>query len=172
MLLARNAIGIDINNNALEIAKRNLDFKFEKQCGCYLKRGDAADLSFMKDNSIDMICTHPPYADIIKYSQDIVEDMSLLSVDEFMIRMNNVAMEAYRIIKPGKVCAFMMGDIRRKGNVIPLGFMTMNCFRNAGFTLKEIIIKEQHNCRGTKYWTGKKRSFLLLAHEYIFVMTK
>jgi hypothetical protein len=43
---------------------------------------------------------------------------------------------------------------------------------NAGFLLKEIIIKEQHNCRSTEYWEEKHRSFLLLAHEYIFVLEK
>ena len=38
--------------------------------------------------------------------------------------------------------------------------------------LKEIIIKEQHNCRSTEYWKKKKKDFLMLAHEYIFVLEK
>lgn len=37
---------------------------------------------------------------------------------------------------------------------------------------KEIIIKEQHNCRSTEYWKKKKKDFLMLAHEYIFVLEK
>ena len=37
---------------------------------------------------------------------------------------------------------------------------------------KEIIIKEQHNCRSTKYWENQNNSFLMLAHEYIFVFQK
>jgi len=59
-----------------------------------------------------------------------------------------------------------------KGNVVPLGFRAMNCFKKAGFILKEIIIKEQHNCRSTGKWLNANRSFLLLAHEYIFVLYK
>lgn len=39
----------------------------------------------------------------------------------------------------------------------------------AGFVNKEIIIKEQHNCRSTDYWETQNNNFLLLAHEYIFV---
>ena len=48
----------------------------------------------------------------------------------------------------------------------------MECFLRAGFTNKEIIIKEQHNCRSTDYWEKQNNSFLLLAHEYIFVFQK
>ncbi|MDD4088816.1 MAG: hypothetical protein PHP29_03895 [Tissierellia bacterium] len=44
--------------------------------------------------------------------------------------------------------------------------------RNAGFKSKEIIIKEQHNCKSSKYWTKKFYPFLLLAHEYIFIFEK
>ena len=48
----------------------------------------------------------------------------------------------------------------------------MQKFVDAGFKLKEIIIKEQHNCRSTDYWEGKERKFLMLAHEYIFILEK
>ena len=65
-----------------------------------------------------------------------------------------------------------MGDIRKNGCVVPLGFRTMEAFLGAGFKNKEIIIKEQHNCRSTPYWKGKLKDFLLLAHEYIFVFQK
>ena len=50
----------------------------------------------------------------------------------------------------------------------------MRVFLNAGFKLKEIIIKEQHNCKATGYWKSSsiKYNFLLLAHEYLFVFVK
>lgn len=40
-----------------------------------------------------------------------------------------------------------MGDTREKGHMIPMSFDVMPIFENAGFKLKELIIKEQHNCR-------------------------
>lgn len=45
---------------------------------------------------------------------------------------------------------------------------------NAGFKLKELIIKEQHNCKATGYWktNSLKYNFLLIAHEYLFVFKK
>ena len=50
----------------------------------------------------------------------------------------------------------------------------MKLFELAGFKLKEIIIKEQHNCKATGYWKTNsiKYNFLLLAHEYLFVFKK
>ncbi|MEG1008970.1 MAG: hypothetical protein RSE41_05270 [Clostridia bacterium] len=48
----------------------------------------------------------------------------------------------------------------------------MNIFIQTGFTLKEIIIKEQFNCKSTNYWQTKSNDFYLLAHEYIFVFKK
>jgi DNA modification methylase len=85
-----------------------------------------------------------------------------------------VAEEAYRVLKKDKYCAVLMGDTRKNGMVQPLAFETMNMFRLAGFNLKEIIIKEQHNCRATGYWKTNsiKYNFLLLAHEYLFVFKK
>ena len=143
-----------------------------KKSKIFLKKGTATNLEFIKDRSIDLICTHPPYADIIKYSKDIEDDISLLSVDMFLKQITEVAKESYRVLKKNKICAVMMGDIRRKGNVVPLGFKVMDSFLQVGFKSKEIIIREQHNCSSTKYWENKNNNFLLLAHEYIFVFQK
>lgn len=171
-LLNRHAIGIDINPSAILISETNLKFPSNTQSKIFTKQGNATNLKFMKDEKIDFICTHPPYADIIKYSNDIIGDISLLNIEKFLNEMKKVAFESYRILKKGKICAIMMGDIRRKGNVVPLGFQVMNCFLEQGFKSKEIIIKEQHNCHATKYWKNKSNNFLLLAHEYIFVFQK
>lgn len=115
---------------------------------------------------------HPPYANIIRYSKDIDGDISLLSLENFLGEMKKVAYESFRVIKSGKICTVMIGDIRKRGNVIPLGFKVMNCFLEVGFKSKEIIIKEQHNCKSTEFWSNKQREFLMLAHEYIFVFLK
>lgn len=171
-LLIRNAVGIDINPQSVPISETNLKFQCETKSKIFVKNGDATNLHFIKDEHIDFICTHPPYADIIKYSKGISGDISLLCVDKFLEKMNKVAAESYRVLKKGKMCAVMIGDVRKHGKVIPLGFRMMECFLNAGFSNKEIIIKEQHNCRSTRYWESHNNSFLMLAHEYIFVFQK
>ncbi len=171
-LLNRNAIGVDINPQSVLIAEANLQFQCETNSKILIRKGSAIDLHFIKDNRIDLICTHPPYANIIKYSQGIDGDISLLEAEDFLIVMKKAAEESYRVLKKGKVCAVMIGDIRKYGKVVPLGFRLMECFLQAGFQNKEIIIKKQHHCRSSSYWRKRSRDFLLLEHEYIFVFQK
>lgn len=171
-LLNRNAIGVDINPQSISLSEKNLNFECETQSKIFVRNGDATDLSFIKDNKIDFICTHPPYANIINYSADIEGDISLLNEHDFFESINKVAKEALRVLKKGKCCAVMIGDKRHRGNVVPLGFHLMQGFLNAGFKLKEIIIKEQHNCKSTDKWINVEKKFLMLAHEYIFVFYK
>lgn len=171
-LLNRNAVGVDINPQSVSISETNLQFQCETNSKIFIRNGNATNLSFIKDSGIDFICMHPPYANIIKYSKEIDGDISLLGVGEFLREMLKVAKESYRVLKMGKMCAVMIGDIRKYGKVVPLGFRMMECFLQAGFMNKEIIIKEQHNCRSTAYWEKQNNDFLLLAHEYIFVFQK
>lgn len=174
-LLNRNIIGVDVNETALCRCKEKVDFQHYGANGkVYIRKGDARNLDFIPDNSIDLICTHPPYANIIKYSEDIAEDISLLEIKDFLEEMKTVAYESYRVLKKDKFCAILMGDTRKKGHMIPMSFDVMRIFQEAGFTLKELIIKEQHNCRATGYWKTNsiKYNFLLIAHEYLFVFRK
>ena len=173
-LTGRNFIGVDINPNALGITKSKLNFECEFNSTISIMQGDARNLSSIADDSIDLICTHPPYADIIHYSEDIDGDMSLLPMKDFLFEISKVAAECYRVLKKDKFCAILMGDTRKNGMVQPLAFETMRIFEMAGLKTKEIIIKEQHNCKATGYWKTNsiKFNFLLLAHEYLFVFKK
>ncbi len=172
-LTGRNFIVIDINPNAVELSQKKCDFEFDSNADISIVQGDARSLK-LSDESIDLICAHPPYADIIRYSEDIDGDLSHLQIKDFLFEIGKVADECYRVLKKDKFCAVLMGDTRKKGMVQPLAFETMRIFEMAGFKTKEIIIKEQHNCKATGYWKTNsiKFNFLLLAHEYLFVFKK
>ena len=176
-LLGRKCVAIDINESAVKLTKSNLAFGLPKEWRYHkpdVRVGDARDLSFLKDGSIDFVCAHPPYANIIKYSKETAGDLSHLEVDEFLKEMAPVARESFRVLKNGRYCAVLIGDTRKNKRVVPLGFMLMRVYLRAGFILKEIIIKEQHNCQATDEWREKsvKYNFLLLAHEYLPVFEK
>lgn len=171
-LLGRNAIGVDINPDSIKLSKSNLQFTCSETSRIFIKEGNASDLSFIKNQSMDLVCTHPPYADIIQYSKEIKEDLSHLSYKDFLSALSEVAKESFRVLKDNGICAFMIGDIRQNGYVLPLGMYSMQKFVEEGFVLKEIVIKEQHNCRSTDYWERCERKFLMLAHEYIFILEK
>lgn len=174
-LLNRNSIGVDVNDLALARCREKTAFVHEGANGeVSIHKGDARKLDFLPDAHIDLICTHPPYANIIQYSEDIAEDLSRLRIKDFLEEMKTVAAESYRVLKKDKFCAILMGDTRQKGHMIPWSFEVMRIFEDACFRLKELIIKEQHNCKATGYWKNNsvKYNFLLIAHEYLFVFKK
>ena len=172
-LTNRNFIGFDINPRAVELSRNKCEFEFDTTATTQIDVADVRKLP-LDNNSVDLICAHPPYADIIHYSENIDGDLSLLKTKEFLFEMGKVADEFYRVLKKGRFCAILMGDMRKNGMVQPLAFETMRIFEMAGFKTKEIIIKEQHNCKATGYWKTNsiKYNFLLLAHEYLFVFKK
>lgn len=98
----------------------------------------------------------------------------MLNIKDFIEEMKKVSAESYRVLKKDKFCAVLMGDTRKNGFMIPLSFDVMKAFEADGFHLKEIIIKEQHNCKATGYWKTNsiKYNFLLIAHEYLFIFKK
>lgn len=180
-LLGRKCIAMDINEKSIELAQKNLDFHVSDNEELpphvhepKLRVGDSRDLSFLKNNSIDLICSHPPYANIIHYTENEDGDLSHLDIKHFLVEMKKVAKESYRVLRPQRQCAILIGDMRRHKHVVPLGFEVMNVFLNAGFKLKELIIKRQHNCKTTGFWytNSIKFNFLLLGHEYLPIFEK
>lgn len=179
-LLRRRSIGIDINPQAIEIARQRTNFIISpenEEDVIYepeIYSGDARNLSPIGDNSVDLICAHPPYAETLRFSSGIAGDLSHLKVDEFISDMHQVVRECFRVLKPGKYCAFLVGDTRRNKRVISIGFKTWGVFIEEGFLEKENIIKLQHNCKATGFWRERSidYNFLLLAHEYLFVFQK
>jgi DNA modification methylase len=180
-LLGRRCIARDINPACVGLTLENLDFglpeTFLAEPSAYgpeVSVGDARDLSDLSNNSIDLICAHPPYAGIINYSSKVEGDLSKLGIEEFLQEMRKVADESYRVLKPGRKCAILIGDTRKRKHVIPIGFRTINVFLEAGFKLEELVIKRQHNCKTTGFWyaNSRKYNFLLLAHEYLPIFEK
>ena len=175
-LLVRNAIGLDINPQAIEITKEALKFNHHPTSNQIVNRADARDLSFIEDNSIDLILTHPPYMNIIKYSDGkIAEDLSNIgSLPIFCDQIEIIAGELFRVLKPDKYCAILIGDTRKGRHYVPLAFRVLERFLKVGFVLKEDIIKVQHHCKYTERWRWKAKQdgFYLIMHEHLFVFRK
>lgn len=171
-LLNRRGIGLDINTEALHVAQCHM-LSVPHADRIQLLQADARNLTCIGDESIDLICTHPPYANIIKYGGDN-RDLSGMRLQTFLKSMTAVACESLRVLKPGRIIALMMGDMRRAGRYIALADAVMHIFMDEGFRLENIVIKIQHNMRGTRlHWSAEcQLPFLLLAHEYLFIFNK
>ncbi|MEM2796569.1 MAG: DNA methyltransferase [Candidatus Hadarchaeales archaeon] len=179
-LLQRRGIGVDINPDAVMVMRNRLDFKYkpldedyeEPEIKTYI--GDARNLNLIEDESVDLIATHPPYAGIISYSKQRVEgDLSnVRSVAEFVEEMRRVAEESYRVLKPGKHCAILIGDTRKHKHFVPIAARVLQAFLDVGFILREDIIKMQWKMKSTREkWRGKY-DFLLITHEHLYVFRK
>jgi DNA modification methylase len=175
-LTGRKGIGIDINPEAIKITKErlNFDYLYSQPQECFI--GDARKLEAIPDDSVNLILTHPPYADIIKYSDGMITDdiSNIHSIDVYCNEMENVAKECFRVLKSNKYCAVLIGDTRRNKFYIPIAYKVMERFIKVGFMLKEDIIKIQHRCKATGFWVKKSKlyNFLLIMHEHIFVFYK
>ncbi len=180
-ILWRNLLCYDINPEAIKLTKSLLNFEIDLEWQEEFWRVEIQKHNATKKNenlkkeSIDFILMHPPYADIIKYSNWIKWDLSQIhDIDEFCDKMEKVAIESFRVLKPWKFLAILMWDTRRKKMYQPLAFKVMERFLKVGFALKEDIIKVQHNCKATWFWVKKSKdhNFLLIMHEHLFIFQK
>jgi DNA modification methylase len=176
-LLQRNAIGVDINPEAIMVTRDRLDFNNnsnnESKIRTYV--GDARNLDEIDDQNIDLIISHPPYSYIIGYTQDRIEgDISAFkNIDKFLIAMRKIADESYRVLKPNKHCGILIGDTRKHKHYIPISFRVMQQFLEAGFILKEDIIKLQHKVSTNRgRWRAAYYPFYKIMHEHIFIFRK
>jgi DNA modification methylase len=202
-LLNRNAIGIDINQDSIMLTRDRLRFDYkplfselpEVSIRTYV--GDARNLDKIEDNSVDLIATHPPYANIISYSsrkrKKQTGDLSLeRSLEGYLDGMSKIAKESYRVLKPGRFCAILVGDTRKHRHHVPIAFRVMQAFLDAGFILREDIMKYQWKTKVTREkWQGLAKAaescwvdidkegrkghytdFLLLSYEHLFIFRK
>ena len=146
-LLNRNAVGYDINQNAVNITKNRINFKVVNNSTQNVAIGDVRDLSAHRDNSFDLIIAHPPYANIITYSdKKNLDDLSSISgIPKFLDQLEIGLKELFRVLKPDRYCAVLIGDTRKAQHYIPLSYYVFERCLKCGFALKEEIIKTQHN---------------------------
>ncbi|HOA17577.1 MAG TPA: DNA methyltransferase [Fervidobacterium sp.] len=180
-LLERNAIGLDINQNAVMVARDRLNFYYSPLFPDYVEPtirtfcGDARNLDKITDESIDLIATHPPYAKLISYTRsgNVEDDISQLPFEQFITAMYEVAQESFRVLKPGKVCAILVSDARKHKHYVPVSTRVLQVFLDVGFILKEDIVKIQRNLKWTsEKWRGEGYDFYVIGHEHIFIFEK
>ncbi|ADI31351.1 TRM11 family SAM-dependent methyltransferase [Staphylothermus hellenicus] len=200
-LLGRNCIGVDINYNAVILTLHRLywlEKYLEKQAstqeifgGEYspvsiedilkarveIYHGDARNLDKISSNSIDLVATHPPYYNIIRYSRTkkIPGDLSgARRLEEYLAMIQQVGKEAFRVLKPGRILGILIGDTRIHKHYVPITHHVLETLLKTGFILKEEVVKIQHKMKTTReIWSKlKNKDFLLIYHEKLFILRK
>ena len=129
----------------------------------------------------EFIFWHPPYWDIIKYSDVMYKasdvqnrygydprklDLSRIpNWEQFVEAMNYAMMKQFTSLEKGGRMAVLMGDIKKKGKLYS---MLAEIIKPG--TLENIIIKAQHNCFSDN--TQYSGNFIPILHEYVMIVRK
>lgn len=114
-------------------------------------------LKELPQESIDMVMTSPPYDDLRDYTGQITWNFAVFQT---------IADELYRIVKPGGVIVWVVGDKTEDGGKTLTSYRQALYFQEIGFQMYDVIIYEKtgsgppHNNR---YFN---------AFEYMFVLSK
>ena len=186
--LRRNYIGLDINTEMLEFAKKQMGdesniFYALHECDVtqeeQMKSCVMADLSALNKQGADFLIAHPPYLDIVKFTDKGNDLSSIGDVNVFIDKLNTALQNGLRYLAKNKYFAVVMGDVYKNSEVVPLAFYTMDAVKlNNAVKLKGIIVKNIEGNRGklgvSNIWRSRalRSDYFLFKHEYIFVFKK
>ena len=132
----RFCIGVDINPSLFELVTiKNIDHSLYS-----LIEGDSRSKNtiskiknemFSKYNKekAQFIIFHPPYHDIIKFSDNKKDLSNCDSIEEFLKKFNTVIKNYKDILEDDRYCALVIGDKYENSEWIPLSFYCMNLFQ-------------------------------------------
>jgi hypothetical protein len=184
--LQRNGLGVEINPAVAERA-RELVAK-EENPGAVVSDivvGDSTTTDFQGllrpygRTTAQLVILHPPYHDIIKFSEDPRDLSNTGSISLFLERFSAVVDAVGPALETGRYLALVMGDKYSKGEWIPLGFYCMNeVLKRGDYLLKGIIVKNFEDTRAKRnqkeLWRYRALvgGFYIFKHEYIFLFRK
>ena len=186
--MERRCIGVELKQDMVDyvsskFSKKELVTDINIICGDSTtdeaKEKVQARLEIMGKQQAQFVVLHPPYDDIIKFS-DKKEDLSnCKTTEEFYDLFEKVAKNAYDLLEKGRFAALIIGDEYKNSRVVPLGFECMKRMENVGFITKAIVVK---NITGNEKAKGKTANlwryralaggFNIFEHEYIMTFVK
>ena len=183
--LGRNSIGMDLNPETTAKAKDALSTLQDNHgVMSMMIQGDSLRDDFkqilkdLKAPSPTLIMLHPPYFDIIRFSQDERDLSNSPNLEVFLQRIYSVGKKCYDILSENGHLVMVIGDKYASGSWIPVGFYSMQKLMETGFTLKSIIVKNFEGTRGKRsqeeLWRYRALAggYYVFKHEYIFLMQK
>ena len=189
--LGRNGIGIELLPKIAELAKQRISQEslFDSKVFAETLVADSTKketrqkveeiLKSQNKQNVQLIIMHPPYHDIIKFS-DRPDDLSnTKSVQDFLKLFGDVVSNFLDLLERKHYLAIVIGDKYTNSEWVPLGFMTMQETLNKdGLVLKSILVKNMVNNRAKRnqehLWRYRALvgGFYIFRHEYILLFQK
>ncbi len=135
-------------------------------------------LSTYNISNVQFILYHPPYWDIIKFSEDSNDLSNSPTLENFLDNFNQVVSNTIPILEKNRYCAIVIGDKYANSQLIPLGFYCMQIMQKHNLLLKAIIVKNFEETKGKAnqkpLWRQRalKNGLYLFKHEYIMLFKK
>lgn len=136
-------------------------------------------LNAMGADAAQLLMLHPPYDDIIKFSESPKDLSNCEDTEDFIEKFKAVAQNGYDLLDKKRYAVLIIGDKYTKGELFPLGFMCMNAMNEVGFKTKSIIVKniegnEQGKGRTANLWKYRALAggFYIFKHEYVMIFQK
>jgi hypothetical protein len=183
--LGRNGIGIELNREVAEKAKELIEKEQNKDnVITEVIIGDSRTIDIKQILSkygisyVQLVIMHPPYHDIIKFSNDERDLSNAKNTQEFLKMFGQVIENITPYLEKGRYCVLVIGDKYSKGEWIPLGFYCMQEVLKRGYLLKSIIVKNFEETRGKRnqkeLWRYRALvgGFYIFKHEYIMLFKK
>jgi len=135
-------------------------------CDCYdLSKGFNLLQSPLPAKKYDMIFFHPPYWNIIKFSDDPADLSNCKTFSEYMRKLSFCLERLSEYLSPNGILILQIGDVRKKGKFYPLGAYVQVLYRKQ---LKDKIIKIQHGCQSNNnFYPG---NFIRIMHEEVLCL--
>ena len=186
--MGRRCIGVELKQDLVDYVstkfnKKELVTDVNLICGDstseLAKEKVEARLEIMGKEKAQFVVLHPPYDDIIKFS-DKKEDLSNCETPEkFYELFKQVAQNGYDMLEKGRFACLIIGDKYANSQHIPLGFECMARMNKLGFITKAIIIKDMQGNERAKGKTANlwryralAGGFYIFKHEYVIVFQK
>lgn len=180
----RNSIGIELQPQvAMEALRRiHSEQKDGIIADTFVDDSRTFDINRIKStyniNNVQFIIYHPPYWDIIKFSENSNDLSNSTSLEEYIKNFKKVVSNTVPLLENGRYCAVVIGDKYANSQIIPLGFYCMQAMQQEGLTLKATIIKNFGETKGKSnqeaLWRRRalQNGLYIFKHEYIFVFKK
>ncbi len=183
--LGRNALGIELNPQVAARAQEALSaLPDSHHVRTEILVGDSVKLDFRKFlrdsgvGSVQLVLLHPPYHDIIRFSNRRTDLSNASSVRQFANLFGKVVDNSLRVLDKGRFLAVVIGDKYSHREWIPLGFTLMEEVLKRKCLLKSIVVKNFEQTAGKRKQQALWRyrafvgGFYVFKHEYIFIFQK
>ncbi len=135
-------------------------------------------LSHIGKDAVDLVVLHPPYHDIIKFSDNPNDLSNKQTVEDFCDGFGQVIENTTEALRTERFLIIVIGDKYEGSEWVPLGFLAMQEALKRRFLLKSIVVKDMQGNRAKqnqeRLWRYRALvgGFYIFKHEYVFVLKK